>query len=147
MKKSSRVLCHGVAARSAIMKTVRLTCPLPCMNRIPERGYYAWLNRQPSQRAQEETQLEIQIRLAHKRTRETCGPERLQKDLADHGIVISIHRIRKIRKKLGIRCKQIKKFKATTHSKHNLPVADNLLEQNCEASLPKMVWVSDIRAP
>jgi transposase InsO family protein len=114
------------------------------MNRIPERGYYAWLKRVPSKRFLEEKRLETEIRLAHKRTRETCGPERLQKDLADHGIVISIHRIRKIRKKLGIRCKQTKKFKATTDSKHNLPVADNLLEQNCEASLPKMVWVSDI---
>ena len=88
--------------------------------------------------------MEIEIRAAHKRTRETCGPERLQKDLAEHGVKVGISRIRRIRKKLGIRCKQIKKFKATTNSKHTLPVADNLLEQNFEASFPNKVWVSDI---
>jgi putative transposase len=42
------------------------------------------------------------------------------------------------------RCKQIKKFKATTNSKHALPVAQNLVEQNFEVSAPNKVWVSDI---
>jgi putative transposase len=92
----------------------------------------------------EEKRLALEIRAAHKRTRETCGPERLQKDLAENGIMVGIHRIRKIRKKLGIRCKQTKKFKATTNSKHALPVAKNLLEQNFSTSLPNRVWVSDI---
>ena len=83
------------------MKTVRLIYPLPVLCRVltvSRSGCYAWLKRQPSKRAQEEARLEIQIRLAHKRTRETCGPERLQKDLADHGIVISIHRIERSEK-------------------------------------------------
>ena len=102
------------------------------------------LKRKPSKHAQEEARLEIEIKAAHKRTRETCGPERLQKDLAEHGIKVGSSRIRRIRKKLGIRCKQVKKFKATTNSKHTLPVAENLLEQNFEASLPNRVWVSDI---
>ena len=88
--------------------------------------------------------MQLEIRAAHKRNRETCGPERLQKDLAENGVTVGIHRIRRIRKKLGIRCKQVKKFKATTNSKHTLPVAENLLEQNFEASSPNRVWVSDI---
>ena len=72
------------------------------------------------------------------------GPERLQYDLAAYGVAIGICRIRRIRKKLGIRCKQIKKFKATTDSKHALPVADNLLKQKLEAAAPGQIWVSDI---
>jgi putative transposase len=102
-------------------------------------GYYAWFKRAPSKRALDEKRLSLEIRAAHKRNRETCGPERLQKDLAENGVTVGIHRIRKIRKKLGIRCKQTKKFKATTNSKHTLPVADNLLEQNFEISLPNRV--------
>ena len=47
-------------------------------------------------------------------------------------------------RKLGIRCKQIKKFKATTDSKHALPVAENLLDQQFETTAPNQVWVSDI---
>jgi len=107
-------------------------------------SYYAWSSRPPSKRASEEERLEMEIKAAHKRTRGTYGPERLQKDLAEHGVPVGTHRIRRIRKKLGIRCKQIKKFKATTHSNHALPVADNLLEQHFETSLPNEIWVSDI---
>ncbi|MBA3034922.1 MAG: hypothetical protein FP814_00350 [Desulfobacterium sp.] len=57
---------------------------------------------------------------------------------------VGIYRVRKIRKKLGINCKQTKKFKVTTDSKHNLPVANNLLNQKFETTAPNRVWVSDI---
>jgi len=129
------------------MRQMRLTYPIPMMRRILDvspSGYYKWLNRPPSKRSQQEGRLEIEIRAAHKRTRETCGPERLQRDLAEHGVKVGICRIRRIRKKLGIRCKQIQKFKATTDSKHTLPVAENLLNQQFEATAPNQVWVSDI---
>ena len=46
----------------------------------------------------------------------------LQSDLADHGIRVGVDRIKRIRKKLGLRCKQKRKFKVTTDSKHNLPI-------------------------
>ena len=88
--------------------------------------------------------MEIEIKAAHKRTRETFGPERLQRDLAAHGVKVGILRIRRIRKKLGLRCKQVKKFKATTDSKHTLPVAENLLDQQFTAMAPNQVWVSDL---
>jgi len=86
----------------------------------------------------------VEIKAAHTRTRGTYGPERIQQDLAVHGVKTGICRIRRIRKKLGIRCKQVRKFKATTDSKHTLPVAENLLEQKFEATAPNQVWVSDI---
>jgi transposase InsO family protein len=117
------------------------------MSRVLEvsaSGYYAWLERPPSRRFQEEARLEVEIRAAHKRTRQTCGPERLQSDLAEHGVRVGICRIKRIRKKLGIRCKQVKRFKATTDSKHNLPVAENLLNQQFEVSKPNAAWLSDI---
>jgi putative transposase len=116
------------------MKTLRLTYPLPLLCRVVETsrsGYYAWLTRSPSRHTQEEGRLEVEIKAAHRRTRQTSGPERLQRDLAAHGVKVGVCRIRRIRKKLGIRCKQIKKFKATTDSAHTLPVAENLLNQKC----------------
>ena len=129
------------------MNILRLTYPVPLLCRMLEvsrGGYYAWLSRRPSKRRQEEGRLAMEIKAAHTRTRETCGPERLQADLAAHGVKIGIFRIRRIRKKLGLRCKQVKKFKATTHSKHRLPVADNLLDQRFTATAPNQVWVSDL---
>jgi transposase InsO family protein len=129
------------------MKKLRFQYTIPFMShmlKVSPSGYYAWVSRPPSKHSQYEARLEIEIRAAHERTRGTFGPERLQQDLAAHGIKTGICRIRRIRKKLGIRCKQVRKFKATTHSKHGLPVADNLLEQDFEVSLPQRVWTSDI---
>jgi len=129
------------------MRTLRLTYPMSLLCRVlhvSRSGYYAWLTRPPSKRAQEEGRLEVEIKAAHTRTREVYGPERLQCDLAAHGVKTGISRIRRIRKKLGIRCKQVKKFKATTDSRHSLPVAANLLKQRFEASAPNEVWVSDL---
>jgi len=45
---------------------------------------------------------------------------------------------------MKIRCKQAKKFKATTNSKHNHPVAPNLLNQDFEVAAPNLAWVADI---
>ncbi len=86
----------------------------------------------------------LEIKAAHKRTRQTYGPERLQHDLAEHGVKVGICRIKRIRKKLAIHCKQKRKFKATTDSKHRLPVAENLLGQQFKVYKPNTVWVSDI---
>jgi transposase InsO family protein len=111
---------------------------------VSASGYYAWKDRPQSKREQEEARGEIEIKAAHHRTRETCGAERLQKDLASHGVKMGVCRIKRIRKKLGIKCKQKKKFKATTDSNHKLPVAKNILGQKFEALKPNSVWVSDI---
>ena len=112
--------------------------------RVYRSGYYAWLKQPVSKRKQEEVRLRIEIQAAHERTRETCGAERLQEDLADRGVEVGVHRIRRIRKELGLKCKQNKKFKVTTNSKHSLEVADNLLDQNFEVDFPNEAWVTDL---
>ena len=129
------------------MKQMRLIYSVPKMCRVlsvSPSGYYKWFKHKPSKRAKEEARLEAEIRAAHKRNREVSGPEGLQHDLKEHGIKVGVCRIRRIRKKLGIRCKQVRKFKATTHSKHTLPVAENVLDQNFEAASPNGAWLSDI---
>ena len=109
------------------MKELRLNYPIALLSRVlgvSTSGYYAWVDRPLSNRAREELRLELEIKAAHQRTRQTYGPERLQHDLAEHGIRVGVCRIRCIRKKLGICCKQKRKFRATTNSKHKLPVAE-----------------------
>jgi putative transposase len=126
---------------------LRQTYPVAAMCRlldVSESGYHAWHKRPPSPRAQANARLEVEIKAAHERTRQTYGPERLQADLADNGIHVGIHRIKRIRQKLGLRCRQKRKFKATTDSKHNLPVAPNLLDRQFAVAAPNKVWVTDI---
>ena len=129
------------------MKRLRLEFPMPLMCRVLKvtaSGYYSWLTRPPSQRQREDARLSVEIRAAHKRTRETYGPERLQRELAASGIRASVHRVKRLRRDLGIRCKQKKKFKATTDSRHKLPVAENVLAQQFTATAPNQAWVTDI---
>jgi transposase InsO family protein len=47
-------------------------------------------------------------------------------------------------RQLGIKAKTKRRFKATTDSKHNLPVAPNLLDRNFEAAGPNKIWAADI---
>jgi transposase InsO family protein len=58
-------------------------------------------------------------------------------------VEVGLHRIRRLRKKLGLRRKQKRKFKATTDSKHNLPIAPNLLDQKFTTEAPDQVWTGD----
>lgn len=90
---------------------------------------------------QENARLAIEIRLAHERTRLSYGPERLQVELADHGIHAGVDRIKRIRRELGLRCRQKRKFRVTTDSRHNLPIAPNLLDRQFAASAPNRAWV------
>nr|CBX29090.1 hypothetical protein N47_J00710 [uncultured Desulfobacterium sp.] len=72
MKKSGSVLCEGVAARCAMIKKLRLRYSVPLLHRILDvsiSGYYAWLNRKPPVRSQEEGRLEVEVVAAHNRTR------------------------------------------------------------------------------
>ena len=130
-----------------MIRVLRLAYCVTLLCRVLEvttSGYYAWVKRPLSSRQREEERLELEIRAAHKRTRQTYGPERLQQDLSDNGVVVGVHRIKRIRRKLGLRCRQKRKFKATTNSRHSLPVAANLLNQKFAASAPNQIWLSDI---
>ncbi len=129
------------------IEELRRQHPVAAMCRVlgvSETGYHAWRKRPVSARALENARLEVEIKAAHQRTRQTYGPQRLQADLADHGIEVGVHRIKRIRKKLGLRCKQKRKFKATTDSNHALPVAPNLLDRQFDVAAPNEAWTTDI---
>ncbi|OXJ06766.1 hypothetical protein CFB39_38430 [Burkholderia sp. AU6039] len=126
---------------------MRQDYPVPPMCRVlgvSVSGYYVWRKRKPSERTQQEPRLEAEVLAAHLRTRESFGPERLQQHLKERGVRIGVHRIRRLRSKLGLRCRQKRRFKATTNSKHDLPVAPNLLSQDFSATAPNQAWCDDI---
>jgi putative transposase len=129
------------------MKQWRLHYPITIMSRlfsVSRSGFYTWLKRKLSRRSQEDERLKVAIKAAHKRTRESYSARRLQRELAADGFIAGRDRIARLRRELGIRCRQKRKFKATTNSNHSLPVAENLLEQTFSPSAPNEVWVADI---
>ncbi len=129
------------------MKQWRLEYPVEVMARVlgvSRSGFYAWLQRPPSARALEDERLKVAISAAHRKTRETYGAIRLQSELQAEGFEVGRDRIARLRREMGISCKQKRKFKATTQSDHHLPVAENLLGQCFEAKAPNEVWHTDI---
>lgn len=129
------------------MTTLRPQYPLTVLCRVLEvsrSGYHAWTRRRPSKRAQENARWEVAIQATHVRTRQTYGPERLRDELKDDGFTAGVGRIKRLRKKLGLRCKQRRKFTATTDSTYHLPVASNLLGQKFAPCRPNETWVIDI---
>jgi putative transposase len=130
-----------------MMQGLRLKYPVPALSRmlnVSVSGYYGWQDRPLSKRDRDDIRLELEIKAAHRRSRQVYSAEKLQYDLAENNIRAGICRIKRIRRKLGICCKQTKKFKATTNSRHNLPVAENLLKQQFHVYEPNKVWVTDI---
>jgi hypothetical protein len=135
---------HGSDGAGHIKKAAAYFAKESLHGSVSASGLNASRSRGPSRRAQQEARLEIEIRAAHQRTRQTYGPERLQRDLAAHGVRIGVHRIGRLRRKLGLRCKQRRKFKVTTDSGHRLPVAENLLDYRFQSETPLRAWFSDM---
>lgn len=129
------------------MNTLRLQYPVTVLARtleVSKSGFYAWKGRPASLRARQDTLLKPMILKAHKEGRSTYGSKRIQQELADQDIHIGRDRIHRLRKELGLRCIQNRKFKATTNSAHDLPVAPNLLDQRFAVDSPGKVYGTDI---
>jgi len=111
---------------------------------ISRSGFYARQGRAPSIRSKTDATLKPLILEAHKLGQSTYGSPRIQLELAEQEVYVGRDRIHRLRKELGLRCIQNKKFKATTNSAHDLPVAPNLLDQKFDVSGPAQVLGTDI---
>lgn len=110
-------------------------------------GYHAWFRRlhgPGSSRGNEEKQLLDRIKTAHRQSDGTYGSPRIYKDLRADGLRIGRKRIERIMRKHGISARPLRRFKVTTDSNHQLPVAENLLDQNFEVEAPNTRWSADI---
>ncbi len=111
---------------------------------VSRSGFYAWKKRPESRRSRENRVLENRIRLSHANSHGIYGAPRIHQDLNDDGVRCEKNRVARIMRNAGIRSRTRKKFKATTNSRHNLPVAQNLLDRDFNAKAPDTAWVGDI---
>lgn len=111
---------------------------------VSKAGFYDWCERQRHPSA-DTLALETAARSAPERGRQTYGLKRLRRELIDAGFKMSLSALKRLRHRLGLRCKHLRKYKATTDSKHNLPIAPNVLDcQFTQCTAPNQVWVTDI---
>lgn len=111
---------------------------------VSRSGYYSWRNRPESPRKKENRKLVAQIKVIHGQKRKIYGSPRIHRELKEKGFSCSRNRVARIMRLEGIRAVVPRKFKATTDSKHNLPVAPNLLKQDFDIKEPNKVWLADI---
>jgi transposase InsO family protein len=97
-----------------------------------------------SEREKENEKLVAEISEIHKNSRNTYGSPRIHAELRERGYRIGRNRVARLMRQHRIRSKVKKRFKVTTHSKHRLPVAENLLGGDIQVYRPNQVWVSDI---
>jgi putative transposase len=112
--------------------------------RVTPAGYHAWKSRPQSNRKTEELRLVQIIENIHQGSRETYGSPRVHAVLSGKGEACSKGKVARLMRKHGIRAKTKKKFKATTNSKHKLPVSDNVLNRDFEVDAPNRAWAGDI---
>ena len=120
---------------------VRMMCEVL---QVSPSGYYSWIKRPVSARDKEREKLANAIVNIFHAEKARAGYLRITKRLHRQGIKVGKNRVAGIMRDHGLRAKAAKKFKATTNSNHNLPVADNLLCQDFSATRENEKWVSDI---
>jgi transposase InsO family protein len=111
---------------------------------VSRSGYYRWLKHKPSQRQLDNQSLDAEIREIYDGSKGRYGSPKITQELRDRGRRVGKNRVARRMRKAGLRCKIRRKYKVTTDSKHNFPVAPNLLKRDFTAQAPDTVWVSDI---
>lgn len=111
---------------------------------VSRSGYYYWLGAKPSRRWKENEALLIDIRDVFESSYKTYGSPRIASELNIMGKRVSRPRVARIMRAAGLYAVRPKKFKVTTDSKHNYPIAPNLIEQQFDVFGSNQVWVSDI---
>ena len=103
---------------------------------VTRSGFYAWKRRGERPRDEENRRLDADIRRLFDLHKARYGAPRLVLELREEGWKVSRRRVAKRMRMLGLRARAARKFKATTQSKHTLPVAPNRLAQDFTAPAP-----------
>lgn len=112
---------------------------------VSKSGFYGWKNRRESARAKSGRILSVKISELFKLSRSTYGAIRIKKELDKQAISCSKNRVARLMRQLGLKSIHRRKFKVyTTDSKHNLPIASNVINQDFTASAVNQKWGSDI---
>ena len=107
-------------------------------------GFYAWRKRPTSTQEQRRDALVVEIKSVHAQVKQRYGSPRIHAELIDRGVACCVNTVAKLMHDNGIQAKTTKKFINTTDSNHKLPVAENRLDRQFDATQPNCRWVADI---
>jgi transposase InsO family protein len=111
---------------------------------VSASGYYDWRGAAKRARERRERELVDEIRDIQAQSRGTYGSPRVHRELKASGRSCTRRRVAELMRKHGLRARTKRRFKATTNSRHGLPVAGNLLLDRAPPTRIDQVWVGDI---
>jgi len=112
--------------------------------KVSRSGYYRWLNRPESERKRRRDTLKQRIQFWYGDSNGLYGSPKITQMLRQEGFGVSQKTTTRLMKELGLKSRTVKKYKATTNSRHSLPVHENTLNQQFQAAAPNQVWTADI---
>lgn len=111
--------------------------------KVSRSGFYAWRERPESAHAKQDRQLRVRIRASFDASKQRYGSPRIWEDLVEDKIHVSRKRVVRLMQDQGLRARARKRFKSTTMSDHDQPVAANLLNREFTAAAPNQRWAGD----
>lgn len=111
---------------------------------VSRSGYYTWFRRPPSRRRLDTQRLDMEIKAVYQAHKGRAGSPKIAFELQERGVKVSRHRVARRMRHLGLRSRTKRRFRVTTNSRHQYPVAANLLQRDFTAQRPNKAWVSDI---
>src|SRR6476660_6402944 len=147
-KKVDRDLCWNIDMRFRFIEDRRADYPVALMCDVlgvSPAGYYAWRSRPESRRSAANRALVDDIKRVHRDSSGRYGSPRIHVELTAQGRGASRGRIERLMRRHGIRAIMARPRRVrTTDSRHDLPIAPNLLDRSFTATAPNQVWLADI---
>jgi len=109
--------------------------------KVSASGFYAWIRSTPSARDQKDERLKVLIGESFAKSRKTYGSPRVHADLV--GERVGRNRVIRIMQSEQLVARVRRRYRSTTMSEHDQPIADNLLDREFEATAPNQRWVGD----
>jgi putative transposase len=119
-----------------------LTVLCRCL-RVSPSGFYAWCARPESAHTRKDRQLRVLLHASFEKSRQRYGSPRIHADLVEQDVRVSRKRVVRLMRAEGLKARVRKRFKSTTMSDHDQPVAANVLNQEFTADAPNQRWVGD----
>jgi putative transposase len=113
---------------------------------VTRSGFYAWKKRPKPARVKADAQLAVTIAAVHQRSRKVYGSPRVHEELKARGVRVGRKRVARLMREKGLEGRRKRRFKRTTDSKHNEPIAPNLLARDFTETEPNRAWVTDVTA-
>jgi len=110
---------------------------------VTPSGFYAWRQRPESTHAREDRRLKVLVHASFAASKQRYGSPRIHEDLREQEEHVSRKRLIRLMQEDGLAARARKRFKGTTMSDHDQPVAANLLARRFEAPGPNQRWVGD----